>query len=1061
MINKKIATFSTLLIVICLVVLMTTFKLPTKEAYADTTNWSYTISKGVATITKYNGTLSNNDTVTIPSSIGDSNAPVTKIGDGSTSVFNQGVDFNVKIPSSVTTINNNAFINSNLKSVTYTDSSGSGSNITTIGQNAFQNTKLSNFKIPQGITSVGIQAFCDCSSLTTVSFPKKNYTVSSDRVNYERALFDNCNNLTTFTTYGTQTNPAYSVVNNSLLLKTGDSSYNLLRFATGATGATGEWTIPTQVTSINSFAFRAAQITKLIIPTNTKLASTSFGRGCIVNSKINTFESNSSSFTVTNDVLYYTDPVTHEKTLVLYPFDKAEVTDNPTNQTEFTISSDVSVVGQYSFYGCAIYKFTFEEGVKTIKNRSMASTYISSITLPASLENIEGGAFSECANLTSITVANANPNLKAIDNVVYSRDEAILYVSSPNITSITLPENLETIKSFAFHTCRLLENVVIPANVKKIESYAFHTCSALANITFLHETSTNNLNISDNAFKGVESNLQVKLKNRLLYNYFLTNFDINKFDNFPNCLICENPVVTITLYDSDSASTTYLYSYGDISTPNKQLKLYSDSTHESEITSMELTEKEGYINYGFYTETNGMGTQYIDRKGNFINNLANTDYDQQLYLYWVERKTYTFEDSIEIIEGNAITNPAGVVKVVIPETITQIQANAFGNCVDLEEITFNHHSLQNLTISNNSLPQEKIVNLLNRQVANKLKSKITCTNLTLRYNPYVTITLNDDSTTTTLYSWGDVSSATPQFKIYSDGNPALNTAPSNEITSLSPIEKENYFYYGFFTEPNGGGTQYVNRDGNFTNDLANIDHDQELYLYWVIKSTYTFEDETITKDNINTPSAGITEITFTSDVKTISNDLLDSCENLQKVTFLHINLDDVTIGRNIFGTNQLNVFVENRKVANQLKQKIFSDNLNFSIKNPLVEISLKDGDNTIIIYSTYINNELKLYSDSALTKQITSLEITEKDDLVFKGYYSNVSGNGVNYINEDGVFLDNFDQLDEDSTLFAYWVKPAQFDFKILLFIGGGIVLLIIVAIIVKKSSKNHRIKYK
>ena len=141
----------------------------------------YTVSDDGVTITGYTGSETS---ITIPAEIG--GKPVTSIGEyafynsglesieipsGVTSIeqcafYKSGLT-SIEIPSGVTNIGINAFCDcASLSSVTFAE----GSKLTEIGYGAFYKSGLTSIEIPSDVTSIGINAFYNCASLSSVTF---------------------------------------------------------------------------------------------------------------------------------------------------------------------------------------------------------------------------------------------------------------------------------------------------------------------------------------------------------------------------------------------------------------------------------------------------------------------------------------------------------------------------------------------------------------------------------------------------------------------------------------------------------------------------------------------------------------------------------------------------------------------------------------------------------------------------------------------------------------------------------------------------------------------------
>ena len=137
---------------------------------------------------------------------------------------------------------------------------------------------------------------------------------------------------------------------------------------------------------------------------------------------------------------------------------------------------------------------------------------MTSVTIPASVTNLTGGAFiiegNGYGNLTNITVAADNPAYKEIDGILYTKDGKTL-VACPcaksgdivvaaeteyigeyafyhtSVRSVELQEGVKTIGDYAFYGLNWnFASVTIPASVRSICAYAFGRCNWLETVNF-------------------------------------------------------------------------------------------------------------------------------------------------------------------------------------------------------------------------------------------------------------------------------------------------------------------------------------------------------------------------------------------------------------------------------------------------------------------------------------------------------------------------------------------------------------------------------------------------
>ena len=204
--------------------------------------------------------------------------------------------------------------------------------------------------------------------------------------------------------------------------------------------------------------------------------------------------------------------------------------------TNVTIPNSVKSIEYKAFYGCTgLTSVTIPNSVKSIGEGAFTvCSGLTSVTIPNSVTSIGLGAFSHCTGLTSINVAEDNLNYASIDGVLYSKDKKTLIKCPDGKTgSFTIPNSVTTIEKYAFLDCKSLTNinvaednlnytsidgvlyskdkktlitcpggktgsVTIPNSVTSIGSYAFLKCTGLTSVTIPNSVTS----IGEGAFSG-------------------------------------------------------------------------------------------------------------------------------------------------------------------------------------------------------------------------------------------------------------------------------------------------------------------------------------------------------------------------------------------------------------------------------------------------------------------------------------------------------------------------------------------------------------------------------
>ncbi len=309
-------------------------------------------------------------------------------------------------PYSVISIGVEAFKNcSTLTSVTIPNS------VTTIGNYAFSGcSKLTSITIPNSVTSIGAYAFEGCSKLTAVHI--------SDLAAWCKIAFD-----TSFA------NPLYYAHNlylngtlvTDLVIPDGVTSIGSYAFC-GCTGLTSV-TIPNSVTSIGQIAFSGcSSLTSVTIPNSVTSISDYAFSGC----------SSLTSITIPNSVT----SIGHGA------FRSCR------SLTSVTIPNSVTSIGAYAFEGCSsLTSVTIPNSVTSIGMKAFYEcTSLTSITIGNSVKTIGKEAFAKCGNLIEIYDYRETP--QSISSDVFSGVEKTICTLYVPYNAVSAYQNAEGWKEF-------------------------------------------------------------------------------------------------------------------------------------------------------------------------------------------------------------------------------------------------------------------------------------------------------------------------------------------------------------------------------------------------------------------------------------------------------------------------------------------------------------------------------------------------------------------------------------------------------------------------------------
>ncbi len=360
--------------------------------------------------------------------------------------------------------------------------------------------------------------------------------------------------------------------------------------------------------------------------------------------------------------------------------------------TDVSIPETVVSIGNSAFYGCsAMTDITLPDSIRIIGNGALA--YCTSLTefhLPVGVERILSSPFPGCTALRSITVDEGNACFYSVDNCLIERSTGTLisgctssvipsdgsikhignaaFYECPDLTSLALPEGVETVGTSAFYLCETLQEVSFPSTLTSIDTQAFRDCKSLKQISF----SDRLISVGEAAFAYCSALTDVQFSDGI------EHIADNAFAYCTNLVHINLPDSLLTLGQGalTSCGSIAYETYGSCLYLGNWLIDVSDTL----VTHITLKPTTVGVADSAFSSCQAMTTVQLPASVRYIGSKA--------FLHCRSLSSITIPEGVEIIGEQTFANCIRLQTLSLPSSVTSIGANALLNCSALTDLYY-------------------------------------------------------------------------------------------------------------------------------------------------------------------------------------------------------------------------------------------------------------------------------------------------------------------------------------------------------------------------------------
>ena len=332
-------------------------------------------------------------------------------------------------------------------------------------------------------------------------------------------------------------------------------------------------------------------------------------------------------------------------------------------QAQYNVSTNggVAIIVGYTGPGgsISIPSTLFNLPVVAIGTNAFQSKQITSVIIPDSVDTIYEGAFNGCSGLTNVEMGNVS--------IIGSG----AFASCTGLRSFTVPDSVDTLGAGAFSGCQNLSYVTLGNGFLIIDSNTFAGCSSLVGVIIPDSVT----DINEGAFAGCVALTSVT---------FSDGLDTIGESAFESCISLPSVAIPDSVTDIGIAAFYDCTSLTTVSIGDSLVSIGNEAFYSCySLKSINIPDGVTDIGDEAFESCSNLTSMTIPD--------SVTDIGDYAFYRCVNLKQLIIPDSVTYLGDDVCYQCAALTNVIIGSGVSEIGTNAFCNCYGLESLQIGSH----------------------------------------------------------------------------------------------------------------------------------------------------------------------------------------------------------------------------------------------------------------------------------------------------------------------------------------------------------------------------------